>query len=189
MTSNPPRKRGRPPNEPTPMSNHADMDVSTLKDIKLAIIEQLKGDKFSSFFSTLSADALVSLAAELAYEVAAYTAVAGLVSDSAKYYPPLQVLFYEMWRVGMVQSPVNPVMISRSGPKPRADHYAFAATVRDRLAEAGVRLRQWDNNRTRVDDLQAFLAALLKTHGITGVHISDRTFDQLPEQGFTDKVN
>ena len=151
-------KSGRPRKAPPAPANVADVSLEMLERYKQAIAATLGKPKYKPVFSHLSADQEAALLGALAHELAAYPAMAGLMSQ---------------------------LQLNRRGPKPRHDHGAFAATVRDLLERYGIALKQWDNGRENCNELTDFCRELTLAAGITSIKIRGRTARKLPQSGFT----
>lgn len=150
-------KRGRPRKATPAPANVANVSLEMLEQYKQAIAATLGKPKYKPVFSHLSADKEAALLGALAHELAAHPAMAGLMSQ---------------------------LHVDKRGPKPRHDHAAFAATVRDLLGRYGITLIQWDNGRMACNELTDFCQDLSLAVGIPGIKISGRTTRKLPQRGF-----
>lgn len=151
-------KRGRPANPPARLLNVCTVSLEGLASKAAAIQSLLKTDSYEPLFSALDDLQRGELSKQLAYEVACYPALAGLVTQTKN---------------------------DRPGPKRKGDHIAFVSTVRDKLSVYGVALPQWSNGRSSRDDLLTFCTDLASVGDALKMNISERSARTLTDKGFT----
>ena len=152
---------GRPKKDrPAPVNTSA-ASLDRIEKYTLAILKILTlPSPFFKYFERFDPPQAARIAEELAYELAFFPAMNGLVCSTDT---------------------------GRSGPKPKTAQGLFFAQVRQVLNAHGVTIPIWKNARKTCTELVDFCQLIARVTDTRTVGISFRTVEQAPKAGFSDK--
>lgn len=151
------RKAGRPRKEPQPPANVSDASLDLLVRYAAAIVQIMQEKRFVDKFTLLGAIQKQCLSNDLAYELAFFPALDGVLAGNST---------------------------GRTGPRAKAAQGFFLTQIRQVLGRYGVALSSWQKADKKCTDLVDFCTAMQKVAGIHPGTISMRTVAAAPTTGF-----
>ncbi|MDP3191032.1 MAG: hypothetical protein Q8M87_06375 [Rhodoferax sp.] len=159
------RRVGRPKNAVSRINwASASTSMVALTEQRDAIMSVIDDAEFSAYFRKLVLQKKLELSKQLASEFAFFPALDNTLAR---------------------------VPVKRRGPRPKWALSLFVTQVRQKLLRAGVVLPQWKKGAqssgltSQRTDLQDFCRALVKATASTRMHVSSRTVNNAPKEGFS----